>query len=48
MKKSIEHWWNDNPYGGKLKYLKKNLFQCDFFHHKSHVDRPGIEYRHLS
>jgi hypothetical protein len=28
---------------GKLKYSKKILSQCHFVHHKSHMDRPGIE-----
>jgi len=28
---------------GKPKYLEKNLFQCHFFHQKSHTNWPGIE-----
>jgi hypothetical protein len=28
---------------GKPKYSEKNLSQCHFDHHKSHMDRPGIE-----
>jgi hypothetical protein len=28
---------------GKTKYSKKNLFHCDFVHHKSHMDWQGIE-----
>jgi hypothetical protein len=38
----MEHRWNEID-GGKPKYLDKNLFQCHFDHHKSHVDRPGID-----
>jgi hypothetical protein len=30
-------WWNDTD-RGKLKIFEKNLFQCHFFHHKSHMD----------
>jgi hypothetical protein len=28
---------------GKLAYWEENLFQYHFLHHKSHVERPGIE-----
>jgi hypothetical protein len=28
---------------GKSKYSEKNLSQCPLVHHKSHMDRPGIE-----
>jgi hypothetical protein len=28
---------------GKPKYSGKNLSQCHFVHHKSHMDGPGIE-----
>jgi hypothetical protein len=38
----MEHWWNDTD-RGKLKYWEKNLSQYHFVHHKTHMDRPGIE-----
>jgi len=38
------HWWNDTD-TGKPKYLESNLSQCRFFHHKYHMDWPGIELR---
>ena len=34
----MEHRWNETD-GGKSKYSEKNLFQCHFVHHKSHMDR---------
>jgi len=33
----MEHWWNDTD-RGKLKYLERNLSQCHFVYHKSHMD----------
>jgi hypothetical protein len=33
----MEHRWNET-YRGKPKYSGKNLSQCHFFHHKSHMD----------
>jgi hypothetical protein len=37
----MEHKWNDKD--RKIKYLEKNLSQCHFGHHKTHMDWPGIE-----
>jgi hypothetical protein len=33
----MEHWWNEID-KGKPKYSGKNLSQCLFVHHKSHID----------
>jgi hypothetical protein len=38
----MEHRWNEID-RGKPKYSEKNLSQCHLVHHKSHMDRPGIE-----
>jgi hypothetical protein len=32
-----EHRWNEID-GGKPKYLEKNLSQCHFVNHKSHME----------
>jgi hypothetical protein len=42
MKISMEHGWNDID-RGKPKYSERNLSQCHFVYHKSHMDRLGIE-----
>jgi hypothetical protein len=41
---SMKHWWNDSD-RGKLRYWERNMSQCHFFHHKCHMDLPGIEAR---
>jgi hypothetical protein len=33
----MEHRWNETE-RGKLKYSGKNLSQCHFVYHKSHMD----------
>ena len=38
----MQHWWNDTD-RGKLKYWERNLSQCHFVQHKSHMDWLGIE-----
>ena len=42
MKMSMECWWTDND-RRKAKYSEKNLSQSHFVHHRSYMDRPGIE-----
>jgi hypothetical protein len=44
MKMSVEHSWNDSD-SEKPQYSDKNLSQCHFVNHKSHMDWPGIEIR---
>jgi hypothetical protein len=37
----MEHRWNEID-KGKPKYSGKNLSQCQFVNHKSHMDEPGL------
>jgi len=43
---SMGHWWK-NTDRGKMKYFGRNLSQCYYAHHKSHIYWPGIEPKHL-
>jgi len=36
LRMSMESRWNDNQ-KGKLLYSEKNLYQCQFVHHKYHI-----------
>jgi len=38
----MENRWSEIDRGIQIA-LRKNLTQSHFFHHKSHMDRPGIE-----
>jgi hypothetical protein len=40
----MEHQWNETD-REKPKNSGKNLSQCHFVHHKSNMERPGIEPR---
>jgi len=42
MKMIAEHLWNDAEMG-KPKYFEKNLSQCSYFLHKSHMEWHVIE-----
>jgi hypothetical protein len=39
---SLKHWWNGSD-REELKYSESNLAQCHFAHHKSNVERFGLE-----
>jgi len=42
MKKSMELWLNDTD-KGKQKYSEKDTSKYHTVHHKSHMERPGIQ-----
>jgi hypothetical protein len=39
---TAEHWWNGTD-KEKPKYTGKNLSKCNFAHHKSNIQWPGME-----
>lgn len=42
MNMSMDRWWNETK-RGKLKYLRRNLSQCHFVHHKCQMDGSKTE-----
>jgi len=44
MRMSVERWWNDTDSGTQEYSGERKTFHiAAFAHHKSHMDRPGIE-----
>jgi hypothetical protein len=44
MKMGMEQWW-DNTDRGTWKYTEETLCLYHTVHHKSHMDKPGIDAR---
>jgi hypothetical protein len=43
MMMMIVEQWVECELAGKTEVLGKNLPQCNFVHHKSHMSLPGLE-----
>jgi hypothetical protein len=41
INEGMEHQWSEK-WQGELKFLEKNMTQCHFVNHKSHMNCPGI------
>jgi len=43
----MENWWNNTDMVQQEYWGGGELFHCQFFHHKSHIDWAGIEHHDL-
>jgi hypothetical protein len=41
--KNVGKWWIDTWREKKPKDLGRNIFQCHYFHYKSHIELPGLK-----